>query len=149
MQKQFANQLSETLINPKLYDDILSYKQLIIDGYLRRDYAQAIRLIMEGADKVNQYIDLEKPWVLAKNPDTLAKVQYICTQGLNLFKILITYLKPVLPEMAQKAEEFLNIKNLTWQNMDSPLLNHTINNFKPLMQRVEQKNIDALGVNLA
>ncbi len=150
MQKKFSNQLSSTLINQDLYTEILQYKQQIIDAYINRDYVKAIRQIMECADKVNQYIDAEKPWVLAKDETKLVEVQNICTQGLNLFKLLITYLKPVLPEMARKSEEFLNIQNLDWQNVDKPLLNHTINNFIPLMQRVDQKNINALlGVEVA
>lgn len=150
IQKKFANKLSDTLINQELYSEILQSKQPIIDSYLNRDYAKAIRQIMECADKVNQYIDAEKPWVLAKDENMLTNVQNICTQGLNLFKVLITYLKPVLPQMALKSEEFLNIANLDWQNIEKPLLNHTINNFTPLMQRVDQKNIDALlGVEVA
>lgn len=150
MQKKFANQLSNNLVNEELFQDVLKNKQLIIDAYLNRDYAKAIRQIMECADKVNQYIDSEKPWVLAKDESMLTNVQDVCTQGLNLFKVLITYLKPVLPEMAKKSEEFLNVSSFDWENIDAPLLNHTINNFSPLMQRVCQQNIDALlGVAVA
>lgn len=144
MQKKFANKLSVELVNQELYDEVLSVKQSIIDAYVSRDYAKAVRQIMETADRVNQYIDHEKPWLLAKDENMLSDVQNICTQGLNLFKVLIAYLKPILPEMAQKSELFLNIKNLDWQNIEEPLLNHTINNFTPLMSRVDQKNIDAL-----
>ncbi len=150
MQKKFANQLSNSLVNQGLYAEVLASKQPIIDAYVNRDYAKAIRQIMECADKVNQYIDAEKPWILAKDENMLTKVQEVCTQGLNLFKILITYLKPVLPEMARKSEEFLNIDSLDWQNIEKPLLDHTINNFIPLMLRVDQKKIDALlGVEVA
>lgn len=150
MQKKFDNQLSNKLVNQELFLEILKSKQSIIDAYVNRDYAKAVRQIMECADKVNQYIDSEKPWVLAKDESRIADVQDICTQGLNLFKILITYLKPVLPEMAKKSEEFLNVSCFDWQNIDKPLLSHTINNFTPLMQRVDQKHIDALlGVAVA
>lgn len=148
--KKFDNSLSDKLIDPALHADLLASKQTIIDAYINRDYAKAVRNIMECADKVNQYIDAEKPWVLAKDPLMSERVQNVCTQGLNLFKILITYLKPVLPEMASKSEEFLNSPNLTWENIEEPLLHHKINKFKPLMLRVEQKKIDELlGVAVA
>ena len=142
--------MADKLVNQELYAEILASKEPIVDAYVNREYAKAIRLIMECADKVNQYIDAEKPWVLAKDENMLERVQEVCTQGLNLFKILITYLKPVLPEMALKSEEFLNCVELDWQNIDTPLLNHTINKFKPLMLRVDQKKIDELlGVEVA
>ena len=148
--KKFDNQLADKLVNQELYSEILASKEPVVDAYINREYAKAIRLIMECADKVNQYIDAEKPWILAKDEEMLERVQEVCTQGLNLFKILITYLKPVLPEMARKSEEFLNCAELDWQNIESPLLNHTINKFKPLMLRVDQKKIDELlGVEVA
>ena len=116
----------------------------IIDAFVDRDYALAVRLIMDAANAVNQYIDAEKPWVLAKDPQTQPLVQGVCTMGLNLFRILITYLKPIVPNMAYAAETFLNCDALTWYSIDQPLLNHTINAFVPLMVRVDQAKIDAL-----
>lgn len=142
--KNFQQTLADSLHKPNLYQDLLNLRTPIIEAYVARDYARAQRLIMEGADIVNQYIDAEKPWVVAKNPDTLPQVQMICTMGLNLFRILMAYLKPVLPKMAEAVETFLDCEPLTWENIDQPLLNHTIQAFVPLMQRVEQSNIDAL-----
>ncbi|STX52897.1 methionyl tRNA synthetase [Legionella busanensis] len=142
--KRFDNQLAEKLSEPALYQDLLNLRETIIDAYLQRDYAKAIRQIMDCADRVNQYIDTNKPWVLAKNPEQLPDVQTICTMGLNLFRILITYLKPVLPLMATQAESFLNCDSLTWNSLDKPLLNHAIKSFTPLMIRVERDKIDAL-----
>lgn len=142
--KNFQQTLADSLHKPNLYQDLLNLRAPIIEAYVARDYARAQRLIMEGADIVNQYIDAEKPWVVAKNPDTLPQVQMICTMGLNLFRILMAYLKPVLPKMAEAVETFLNCEPLTWKNIDQPLLNHTIQAFVPLMQRVEQSHIDAL-----
>ena len=142
--KQFDNQLSDTLAQPKLYDDLLAFRPLIIDAYVQRDYAQAIRHIMEAAALVNQYIDAEKPWVLAKDPQTQGQVQGVCTMGLNLFRILMTYLKPVLPNMAKASEQFLNCEPLTWSSIDQPLLHHAINPFVPLMMRVDPIKISAL-----
>lgn len=142
--KLFGQQLAAELSEPKLYQDLLAIKPAIIEAYINRDYARAIRQIMECADRVNQYIDHHKPWILAKDEQRLPEVQAICTMGLNLFRLLITYLKPVLPQMAKKAEHFLNCLPLTWNTIDTPLLNHAINLFEPLIQRVEREKIDAM-----
>lgn len=142
--KRFDNTLSATLSEPKLYAEIISAREAIIEAYVTRDYARAIRLIMECADKVNQYIDLNKPWVLAKEEASLEQVQAICTMGINLFRALITYLKPVLPMMAQASEQFLNCPPLTWDALDAPLLNHNINQFQPLIVRVDKDKITAM-----
>ncbi len=142
--KRFENQLAASLCEPTLYESLLGTRQTIIDAYIERDYARAIRHIMEAADQVNQYIDAKKPWVLAKDPERLSEVQAICTMGLNLFRLLMTFLKPVLPQMAMEAEKFLNCESLMWNSVDSPLLDHTIHPFVPLMVRVEKEKIDAL-----
>lgn len=142
--KRFDNRLSNTLNDPQLYADLLAARAVVIEAYIARDYARAIRLIMDCADKVNQYIDANKPWALAKDESRLDEVHAICSMGINLFRVLITYLKPVLPEMAQASELFLNEKPLTWESIDKPLLNHSINKFEPLMQRVEAEKIQAL-----
>ncbi len=142
--KRFANQLSANLADPLLYQELLAVREVIIEAYVQRDYARAIRLIMECADKVNQYIDAHKPWVLAKDETQQAQVHAVCSMGINLFRLLITYLKPVLPVMSGAAEQFLNCDSLTWDSLDAPLLAHSINSFQPLMQRVEQEKIDAM-----
>ena len=142
--KRFDNRLSTTLSEPQLYLDLLNMRPAVIDAYVSRDYARAIRLIMDCADKVNQYIDTNKPWVLAKEDGRMAEVQDICTMGINLFRILITYLKPVLPMMAQAAEQFLNCEPLIWESIDNPLVAHTLNPFQPLMVRVEKEKIEAM-----
>lgn len=142
--KRFDNRLSNTLNDPQLYADLLAARAVVIEAYIARDYARAIRLIMDCADKVNQYIDANKPWALAKDESRLDEVHAICSMGINLFRVLITYLKPVLPKMAQASELFLNEKPLTWESIDKPLLNHSINKFEPLMQRVEAEKIQAL-----
>lgn len=142
--KRFDNKLSDSLCAPKLYQELLNTRVSVIDAYLQRDYARAIRQIMDSADLVNQYIDQNKPWTLAKDESRLPEVQAICTMGLNLFRVLMTYLKPVLPMMAVQAESFLNCAPLQWSSLDEPLLNHSINSFVPLMQRVERDKIDAM-----
>lgn len=142
--KQFNNQLSVKLHSPELYQTLLAARESIINSYIARDSAQAIRIIMELAAQVNQYIDTAKPWVLAKDETQLPYVQEICTMGLNLYRILITYLKPVLPTLAQASEDFLNSPNLNWEIINTPLLNHQIQLFKPLMTRMTQEQVDAL-----
>jgi methionyl-tRNA synthetase len=99
---------------------------------------------MALADRANQYIDEQKPWTLIKQPERVAEVQAICTMGLNLFRLLVLYLKPVLPKVAEDAEAFLRIAPLTWADRKQPLLNHTVERFKPLMQRVEPAQIEAM-----
>src|SRR3990167_3583753 len=142
--KNFDNNLSGDIYEPQLYQDIVLVKPNIIEAFIARDYALAVRLIMECADKVNKFIDNNKPWVLAKNPDRFADVQAICSLGLNLFRILMTYLKPILPLMATASEQFLKCEPLMWDNIDTPLLNHQIDRFIPLMVRVEKEKINAM-----
>jgi methionyl-tRNA synthetase len=103
-----------------------------------------MREIMHIADKANQYIDNAEPWVLAKQEGKEAEVQASCTLGINLFRVIISYLAPVLPEVAKEACEFLNIDTLAWDAIEQPLLSHKINKFKPLMQRVDEKVIEQL-----
>ena len=95
-------------------------------------------------DKANQYIDEMKPWALAKEEGKEQQVHDICTMGINLFRVLIAYLKPVLPTTAEQAESFLNIEPLSWADIATPLLNHSINKFKPLMTRIETDKITAI-----
>lgn len=142
--KRFDNRLSAQLTEPELYADLVAQRESIVESFISRDYARAIRQIMDCADRVNQYIDVSKPWVLAKENPHLAAVQGICTMGINLFRVLITYLKPVLPCMAQSAEAFLNCSPLQWSSLDEPLIDHEIRLFQPLMVRVEKEKIEAM-----
>ena len=144
--KRFQGQLSAKLDRPELQDRLAGGGDGggIAELYESREYSKAMREIMLLADEANQYIDENKPWVLIKEPGREAEVQGICTMGLNLFRLLIIYLKPVLPVLARKVESFLNIPPLLWQDLDRPLLDHKINKFKPLMTRVEKEDIDAM-----
>lgn len=139
--KYFDNKLSSQLANPTLYLQFIQMNEKISTLYLNRDYNQATREIMALADLANQYIDEMKPWTLAKDPNNLATVQAICTMGLNLFRVLMIYLKPILPQTVKQAECFLNISPLMWQDLNHPLLDHLIGPFSPLMQRVEREKI--------
>jgi methionyl-tRNA synthetase len=99
---------------------------------------------MALADRANQYIDEQAPWVVAKQQGRDSELQAICTQGLNLFRLLMGWLRPILPGTAEAAEQFLRIPPLTWKALAEPLLDHEIAKFKPLMTRVDPKQIEAM-----
>ncbi|ODN67675.1 methionine--tRNA ligase [Methylophaga muralis] len=142
--KRFEGKLSDALADEALFRSFTDQSESIAKRYDNREFAQAMREIMALADKANQYIDEQKPWVLAKEEGKDAEVQAVCSMGINLFRVLIAYLKPVLPRTAEQAEAFLNIASLHWADIEKPLLGHTISVFKPLMTRVEQDKIDAI-----
>ncbi|UJF25013.1 methionine--tRNA ligase [Suttonella sp. R2A3] len=142
--KHFDGQLSDALPENHLFVDFAARGEKIAQYYEQREYAQAMREIMQLADAANEYIDAEKPWVKIKDEASKADVQAIATVGLNAFRQLMVYLKPVLPQVAADAEAFLHIEPLTWADATQPLLDHRIGKFKPLMQRIEDKDIDAI-----
>jgi methionyl-tRNA synthetase len=142
--KLSGGRLADELPEPDLYKRFVTAGEEIAALYEKREFGQAMREIMALADVANQYIDAQKPWVLAKEDGREAVVQAICTQGLNLYRVLITYLKPVLPRIARESEAFLAAGELTWSSPAEPLLGQTINPFKPLLTRVDPKAIDAM-----
>ncbi|MCU7921780.1 MAG: methionine--tRNA ligase [Candidatus Thiodiazotropha sp. (ex Dulcina madagascariensis)] len=142
--KRFAGRLSETLSEQALFDDFIRAGDRIADHYEKREFSRAVREIMALADRANQYIDEMKPWVVAKQEGEEPALQAICSMGLNLFRLLIGYLRPILPATAEAAERFLGIEPLTWASLATPLNGHTIGKFKPLMTRVEPKQIEAM-----
>ena len=142
--KLSSGQLGAELSDEKLFTQLAKAGTQIADYYESRQYSRAMREIMALADKANQYINDQQPWVLAKQDGRTAEVQAICTTGLNLFRQLVTYLKPVLPDLASKAETFLNIEPLRWSDAATPLINHGINKFKPLLTRVELEKVKAM-----
>ena len=144
LRKKFDNTLSEEIDNPALYEEFVSAGEDIAACYEKREFSRAMRKIMGLADKANQYIDEEKPWVLVKDEETLDKAHRVCSLGINLFRVLMAYLKPVLPATALKSEEFLNSEPLEWESVRTPLTDHAINKFKPLMSRVEDSQVEAI-----
>lgn len=142
--KGFDGQLSETLDNLPLLEEMQAAAGEIAGYYDRREYGKAIRLIMSLADRANQYINDKQPWVIAKEDKTSSELQAICSTGINAFRLLICYLKPVVPAMAGKAEEFLAVEPLCWADADRLLTSHGIKRFKPLMTRVETDKIEAM-----
>ena len=140
----FDGQLSEQLPDPRMFEEFAKASEAIAAAYESRQYSKVTRLIMQLADRTNQYIDNEKPWVLVKEDETRKQVQDICTQGLNQFRQMMVYAKPILPNIAEGTEAFLDIEALVWQDAGTPLLDHRIKPFKPLMTRIEDRQIDRI-----
>ena len=141
--KKFDGKLSAEIAEPALLAEFTAAGETIAESFEKREFARAIREIMALADKANQYIDAKAPWVLAKNEATLTEAHLVCSMGINLFRVLMHYLKPVLPAMAKEVELFLN-DELSWSTYQTALTNHSINVFKPLMQRVEMTKVEAM-----
>jgi methionyl-tRNA synthetase len=141
--KKFDGMLGETDPDPALTTKFVCAAERIAVLYEQRDFAQAMREIMQLADLSNQYIADAAPWVMAKDPEKLAAVQPVCTAALNHFRIIMTLLKPVTPTLSAKAEAFLNT-TLDWSSLETPLLNHRINRFKPMMGRIEPEQARAI-----
>ena len=116
----------------------------IAQAYEEGNVGKAIRQIMAMADQANQFIADKAPWQMAKEEGRDAEVLSVCTDGINAFRMLVTYLKPILPTLAEKSEAFLNVSPLLWSDLDELLVDHDINKFKPLMSRIEQKDVDAM-----
>ena len=142
--KLAGGQLAADNTEADLYRTFVQAGEEIARLYEAREYGRAIREIMALADIANQYIDDRKPWVLAKQQGARHEVQDVCSVGLNLFRILITYLAPVLPGMAEKVQAFLNLPSLRWDDIAEPLLDHRIEKFKPLMTRIEPASVEAM-----
>lgn len=147
--QSFSGKLSDTCAEPALYKHFVEAADTISEHFEHREFAKAVRDIMNLADEANRYIDDQKPWVLMKTEENAhmnGKVHQVCSMGLNLFKVLMTYLQPILPTMAAEVEIFLNT-TLNWEARVNPLLNHVIQPFKPLLQRIELKEVSAMIEN--
>ena len=142
--KDFDSQLSSEVGNEELIKSVLSRKEEIIQNYEARNYAANMRIISSLSDEVNKYLDDEKPWVKIKDDSTKGHVQTICSDGINGFKFIIGYLKPVLPEIANKVENLLNCDSITWSNIDNQLKDHKINAFVPLITRINKESIEKM-----
>ncbi len=142
--KRFSGKLSATNAEPALFDEFIKAHEIIAEYYEYREFGKAMREIMALADKANAYIDDKKPWLLAKEDGKDQELHTVCTMGLNLFRILTAYLKPVMPALVKEAEQFLNIAPQGWVSDMQPLINHNINEFKPLMTRVDPDKITAI-----
>ncbi len=142
--KRFEGKLTAECTEAELLKEFQQQADQIAQFYEDREFGRAIKAIMHLADKANQYIADKEPWKLIKQEDTEAETHAVCSAGLNMFRMLSIYLKPVLPELVANVEIFLNVESLSWDDHKQLLLDHSINKFKPLMQRVDKDAVDAI-----
>ena len=139
-----AGKLAGALPDRDLFAAFVSAGDSIAKSYDGRDTAAAMRDIMALCDRANQYVDSRKPWMLAKDPNNAAEVQSVCTQALNLFRVLMIYLEPVLPSMAARARTFFQELGWTWAAAATPLLSTSINPYEALAVRLDPKSVARL-----
>ncbi len=141
--KRFDGKLAATCAEPELYAEFANARTAIAETYESREFSRAIREIMALADKANRYVDDKAPWVIAKQEGADAELQAVCSVGINLFRVLMAYLKPVMPLLAERAEAFLG-ETLSWDGVAQPLTNHQLAPFKALFSRIEPAKIEAM-----
>ena len=141
--KRFEGRLKD-VADSELLAKLAAQSEAIAECYESREYAKALRDIMALADIVNEYVDANKPWELAKQESQDARLHEVCSELINAFTMLTAYLAPVLPKVAENAAKFLNLEAITWANTRKTLGEHAINKYEHLMQRVEQKQVDDL-----
>lgn len=141
--KRFEGRL-KNVADSELLAKLTAQSEAIAECYESREYAKALRDIMALADIVNEYVDANKPWELAKQEGQDARLHEVCSELINAFTMLTAYLAPVLPKVAENAAKFLNLEAITWANTRETLGEHAINKYEHLMQRVEQKQVDDL-----
>lgn len=141
--KRFGGKLAATCAEPELYAEFAKARTAIAEAYESREFSRAIREIMALADKANRYVDDKAPWVIAKQEGADAELQAVCSVGINLFRVLMAYLKPVMPLLAERAEAFL-AETLSWDGIEMPLVDHTVAPFKALFSRIEPAKIEAM-----
>ncbi|WP_318495697.1 methionine--tRNA ligase [Photobacterium leiognathi] len=141
--KRFDGKLSDNFVEPEIYAEFVAAADRIGELYESREYGRAIREITALADKANQYVDEKAPWVVAKQEGKDQELQEICTVGINLFRVLMAYLKPVMPKLAERSEAFLN-ETLTWESIAKPLTTHEVTKFKALFNRIDPAHVAAM-----
>lgn len=142
--RHFDGKLADSLHKPELFREFVTAREAIADDLEGRNYQSAIRQIMKLADDANRYIDEEKPWMQIKEERCQPHVHAVCTQGINLFAVLMAYLSPVLPFTAERASAFLGRDVSDWKNLDQALLGVAVNTFQPLLTRVDPLKVDAV-----
>ncbi|KFN41156.1 methionine--tRNA ligase [Arenimonas oryziterrae] len=142
--KRFDGRLAATLPDPPMYARFAAALHEVRDFYAAGEFNLAIRHVMTLADEANRYIDEKKPWVIAKQEGADAELQAVCSQGLNLFRVLAAGLKPVLPTLCARAEAFLNAPVAHWDDVAQPLTAHVIAPYEPLLTRIDPQQIEAM-----
>ncbi|MYD78872.1 MAG: methionine--tRNA ligase, partial [Gammaproteobacteria bacterium] len=141
---RFEGRLSTELDHPELYQELADALSSISESYENRAFSKAMRKIMALADKANQYVNDAQPWVIAKDPEQVNRLHNVCTQGINMFRALVYYLAPVVPDLARRSGEFLNDSIDQLEKVQTPLLDHQISPYVHLMTRIQQKDVDAM-----
>ncbi|MCY3592085.1 MAG: methionine--tRNA ligase [Acidobacteria bacterium] len=144
LHRQFDGRLAAALDAPELAAAAAAEAEEIADLYEGRDYNRALRRVIALADRANRYIDDRRPWEAARDPERAAEVQAVCTTGLELFRQLVVFLKPVVPAIAGRAETFLRTGPLVWDDVHAPLLDREIGPFEPLLTRVRPEQVAAM-----
>ena len=143
IEKRFDGRLAAALAQPQMYAEFAAAGDQIATAYEAREYGRAMRDVMALADRANEYIAQQAPWTLVKDPERLAEAHGVCSQAMNLFRLLMLYLQPVLPRMAAQAEHMFGTP-LTWAGRQQPLLDHPIAPYAALATRIDPKAIAAL-----
>lgn len=139
-----GGKLSATCAEPEMLQHFIDAGDDLAELYDKREFGRAMKAIMALADEANEYIQQKAPWAMSKEAGREQEVLEVCSVALNLFRQLVTYLAPVLPEIANKTCEFLNIEDLNWDSRKQPLLDHEINKFKAMLGRAEMKQVEAI-----
>ena len=141
---RFEGRLSAELDHPELYQELADALSSISESYENRAFSKAMRKIMALADKANQYVNDAQPWVIAKDPEQVHRLHNVCTQGINMFRALVYYLAPVVPDLARRSGEFLNDPIDQLEKVQTPLLDHQISPYVHLMTRIQPKDVDTM-----
>ena len=144
LRDKFASTLAASPHDPALWAAVSGAAAGLAERYDAGDFARVTREVAALADRTNQYINDHAPWRMAKEPGREADVHGVCSLGINVFRALVIYLKPILPAFAARAEAFLNVAPLNWADAAKPLVGHRIGQFKPLAQRIDRKAIDRM-----
>ncbi len=142
--QRFGGELGGEIDDPAFYEELVQAGPSIFTAYEQRTFSRAMREIMGLADRCNQYVNDMKPWEVARQDDGEDKLHKICTQAINCFRVLMCYLAPVVPSLAERAGQFLNDPLRNFDQVKQPLLNHSISNYVHLLQRINQKDVDAM-----
>ena len=144
LHRHFDSMLTPTLHDTDLWEEVSGARERLADLYETGSVSRAVREITALADLVNRYIDGHAPWRLIKVPDRAGEVQEICSMGINLFRVVALYLKPILPAFTERAEAFLNVPPMNWEDAANPLVGHRVGRFKPLIRRIDRKAVDRM-----
>ncbi|MEE3191191.1 MAG: methionine--tRNA ligase [Pseudomonadota bacterium] len=142
--KKSGGVLSENCAEEAMVNDFINAGDQIAELYEKREFSRAMKEIMTLADRANEYIQAKAPWAMSKEEGREQEVLEVCSVAVNLFRQLMTYLSPVLPELAEKTAAFLNLESLGWEDRRSILTGHAINKFKPMLARAEMDKVTAI-----